>query len=94
MARAMSVVVSSGNCTSNLWDEKKFEMESIARSNKRPVFPDASAGKDATISFSDKALPTRDEYDGFLKKYLFFSYEKFFFFFFRIISLFVLIICN
>ena len=74
MARAMSVVVSSGNCTSNLCEEKKFEMESMARSYKRPVFPDASAGRDATISFSDKALPTRDEYDGFLKNNFFLQF--------------------
>lgn len=69
MARAISVVVSSGNLTSKLCEEKKFETESIARSNKRPVLPDASAGRDATISFSDKAFPARDEYDGFLKMF-------------------------
>lgn len=91
MARAMSVVVSSGNLTSKLCDEKKFEIESMARSNNRPVFPVASAGKDATISFSDKAFPTRDEYDGFLKYIIFL---KIFYKFADIISLLVLIISN
>lgn len=59
MYRATSCVVSCGNFTSRLCELTKFEIESTARSSKRPVLSCLSFEISAAISFSDNDFPAR-----------------------------------
>lgn len=66
MARETSLVVSVGNFTWRLCDDRKLLNVSKAMSYKRPERCSASAGREATISFSEMAFPARELNDGSL----------------------------
>lgn len=59
MARETSLVVSVGNLTWRLCDDRKLLNVSKAKSYKRPERCSGSAGREATISFSEIAFPAR-----------------------------------
>lgn len=68
MARETSLVVSAGNATWRLWDERNWLKVSKAMSYKRAERCSGSAGREATISFSEMAFPARALNDGSLLK--------------------------
>jgi hypothetical protein len=69
MARETSLVVSAGNLTCKLCDERKLLRDSKTMSYKRPERCSGSAGRESTISFSETAFPARALNDGSLNCY-------------------------
>lgn len=66
MARETSAAVSAGNWSCRLCDERKLLKVSKAMSYKRAERSSGSAGREATISFSEIAFPLRALNDGSL----------------------------
>lgn len=66
MARETSLVVSVGNFTCKLCDDRKLLNVSKAMSYRRADRCSGSAGREETISFSEMAFPARALNDGSL----------------------------